>query len=103
MALIENFFNQVAVITPFIRDGGGEPIYGESETRKCRLERGKFLRRGGSADGTIDELIGNARMFCVGDPIPARSFVACEGQEFTVIDCAVKNGFLDHHLEVALQ
>ena len=102
MALIEFFFRQTATIRPFLRDAGAEPIYGDSETRECRLQRGKYLTQAGGASGTVDQIAGNAKMFCVGNPIPSRSIVECDGQEYVVIDCAVKNGFADHHLEVML-
>lgn len=104
MALIEMFFTQTATITPFVRMGSGKPIYGQAETRRCRMERGKKLQNVyKNLDGTADEIVANARMFCTGDPIPSRSIVQCDGQEFTVIDCDVMNGFADHHLEVYLE
>lgn len=102
------FFRQVATITPFIREGSGGPIYGQPEVRKCRMERGKHLGRadtptsGGSA-GTVDQTIANARMFCTGAPIPERSLVSCDGQDFIVINCDVMTGFADNHLEVYLE
>lgn len=100
------FFTQTAVITPFVREGSGVPVYGENETRKCRMERGKHLQTsnlGFSGGSTVDQTVANAKMFCVGSPIPERSLVVCDGQEFTVINCEVKNGFRDHHLEVYLE
>ena len=103
MALIEFFFRQTATIQPFVRDGGAVPIYGAATTRPCRLQRGKYLYSYGGADGTTDQIVGKAKMFCVGDPIPNRSIVTCDGQEFVVLDCAVKNGLADHHLEVLLE
>lgn len=104
MGLIDMFFAQTATITPFVRMGNGEPIYGEAETRPCRMERGKNLRAiGTGASGDVEEIAAHARMFCTGAQIPARSKVACEGQEFTVINCAVMNGFADNHLEVYLE
>lgn len=105
MALIDMFFTQTATITPFVRMGSGKPVYGEAETRKCRMERGKKLQAmlNRNIDGTVDEVVANARMFCTGDPIPSRSIVQCDGQQFTVIDCDVMNGFADHHLEVYLE
>lgn len=103
MALIDAFFTQTATIQPFSHMGNGAPIYGEAETRACRMERGKNLRTVGGASGDVEEIVAHARMFCTGNPIPSRSKVACEGQEFTVINCVVMNGFADHHLEVYLE
>ena len=104
MGLIDLFFTQEAVITPFIREGGAAPVYGESETRACRLERGRHLRHTYvNPNGSLDQLEAKAKMFCTGESIPSRSLVVCDGQEFTVIDCEVKNGFADNHLEVYLE
>lgn len=104
MSLIELFFTQTATIKPFSHMGNGEPVYGEEETRRCRMERGKNLRAiGTGANGDIEEIAAHARMFCVGEQIPSRSKVTCDGQEFTVINCAVMNGFADNHLEVYLE
>ena len=104
MGLIEMFFAQEAVITPFVREGDAEPVYGESETRKCRMERGKHLQHTyKNPSGSLDQTVANAKMFCEGEPIPERSLVVCDGQEFVVIDCEVKNGFADNHLEVYLE
>lgn len=104
MALIEMFFTQTAAVTPFERMGNGVPIYGQTYTIKCRLERGKHLQNVyKNLDGTGDSIVANAKMFCVGEAIPDRSLVVCDGQEFTVINCDVKNGFADDHLEVYLE
>lgn len=104
MALIEMLFMQQAVISPFIREGNSRPVYGPPETRACRLERGKHLRHTyKDQGGSLDQVAANAKMFCVGSAIPSRSLVVCDGQEFTVIDCEIKNGFADNHLEVYLE
>ena len=104
MALIEMFFTQTATITPFLRMGSGKAVYGKPETRPCRMERGKRLQNVyKNLDETGDEVVANARMFCVGEPIPHRSIVECDGQQFTVIDCDVMHTFADHHLEVYLE
>lgn len=104
MSLIEMFFTQKATITPFVREGSGEPVYGETETRPCRMQRGKHLQNlYKSTDGTVEQTVAQAKMFCEGAPIPERSLVVCDGQEFTVINCEVKNGFADNHLEVYLE
>ena len=103
MSLIEALFTQTATVIPFVRDGAAEPIYGESTSRKCRIERGKYLTNVGGASGTIDQVTANALMFCVGEQIPERSKVIFDDREFTVINCAVMHGFADNHIEVYLQ
>lgn len=104
MALIEMLFAQTATITPFLREGNGKPVYGPSETRRCRIERGRHLRHTYvNPDGSLDQVEAKTKMFCVGAPIPARSRVVCDGQEFMVVDCEIKNGFADNHLEVYLE
>ena len=103
MSLIMAFLAQEATIRPFIREGGAEPIYGAAETRKCRLQRGRHLQSAPGGDGTADQVVANAKMFCEGAPIPERSIVTCDGGEYTVINCDIKNGFADNHLEVWLQ
>lgn len=103
MSLISAFFAQSAQIRPFIRDGAAEPVYGPSEARKCRLQRGRHLLQTSGANGTADQVVANAKMFCEGDPIPERSIVEVDGQSYTVISCDIKNGFVDNHLEVYLQ
>ena len=106
MGLISFLLCQTATITPFLREGAGEPIYGEPETRPCRMERGKHLNAQNSfihPSGTYDQVTANAKMFCEGEAIPERSLVTCDGQTFVVINCEVKNGFADNHLEVYLE
>ncbi len=104
MSLIEAFFTQTATIQPFIREGSGEPVYGPSEERRCRMERGKFLTTVNRYfAGTVDQAPAHAKMFCTGEAIPERSLVRCDGQEFVVINCEVMRGFADNHLEVYLQ
>lgn len=103
MALIEMLFTQTVNISPFIREGSGEPIFGEPETRKCRLQRGHYLQNVGGASGAVEQVVAQAKMFCVGEYIPPRSIVTHEGRDYTVINCEVLNGFADHHLEVYLE
>lgn len=104
MGLIDLFFTQTATIKPFSHMGNGEPVFKAEETRACRMERGKNLRTiGKGSNGDIEEIVAHARMFCTGAEIPSRSIVTCEGQEFTVINCVIMNGFADNHLEVYLE
>lgn len=104
MALIELFFTQTAVIMPYVRQGPGEAIYGEPETRKCRLEIGMILKNEGKGQyGVINATPSGARMYCVGKPIPAGSIVEYGDRNYVVTDCKVMNGFADDHLEVILQ
>lgn len=103
MPLIEAFFKQTATIRPYLREGGGGPLYGEEETRACRMERGRHIQTVYKyVDGQVDEVLANAKMFCIGDLIPEKSLVIYDGQEMTVIQCKVATGFKDHHLEVYL-
>lgn len=104
MALIELFFTQTVTITPFIRQGAGEPIYGDPETRKCRLERGRSYKstRAGQ-DGVINTEPSGARMYCTGTPIPNGSIVRYGDRDYTVVSCQILNGFSDDHLEVTLE
>lgn len=103
MSLISAFLAQSAEIRPFIREGAAEPLYGQIEARKCRLQRGRHLVQTSGANGTADQVVANAKMFCEGLPIPERSIVTVDGIEYVVISCEIKNGFSDHHLEVYLQ
>lgn len=104
MGLISYLLCQTATITPFIREGAGEPIYGDPETRPCRMERGLHLQHTyKNPSGSLDQSPANAKMFCEGEKIPERSLVTCDGQTFVVINCEVKNGFADNHLEVYLE
>ena len=104
MALIVLFFTQSVTIRPFIRYGAGEAIYGEPETRKCRLERGKKLKNGRmGSSGVIEEIPAGARMYCVGSPIPTGSIVEYGDRDYVVTECRILNGFMDDHLEVALE
>lgn len=103
MSLIELLFTQEATIKPFVREGSGVPVYGTEETRRCRMERGKHLTVRDAGAGTTEQSTANAMMFCTGDPIPERSLVSCDGQDFVVINCEVLHGFADHHLEVYLE
>ena len=104
MALIDAFLKQTVRIKPYVRDAGGEIIYGKEEWRKCRLERGSNLRTTyKNPDGQIDQVLANAKLFCVGKFIPEKSVVIYEDKEFTVIKCFVLNGFRDDHLEVYLE
>ena len=104
MALIDAFLTQTAAIKPFIRAASGELIYGDEERRPCRIEQGANLEAStySVADGQIDQIVANARMYCRGDAIPNRSIVICDGREYTVIKCSVLRGFHAGHLEVYL-
>ena len=42
-------------------------------------------------------------MFCTGEPIPERSIVTVDEQEYIVIECYRAFGFSEDHLEVVLQ
>lgn len=104
MSMIERFFTQVVTIKPFIREGSGKPVYGDTETRKCRLEFGVKNRNGGhGASGTVNAVTAGCRMFCCGDPIPMQSIVTYKDREFVVTDCHIMRAFAVSHLEVTLE
>lgn len=104
MSLMGFLLTQTVTILPFIRDGCGEPIYGNPEVRKCRLEYGK-IQHGVSlgASGYVEEQRAGARMFCLGEKIPIRSIVTYKNQDYIVTQCRILNGFADDHLEVTLE
>lgn len=104
MGLIEVFFNHTITIKPFIRMGGGEPVYGPNEIRRCRFENGRNLKTVyKNPSGQIDETVAGAKVFCCGNPIPERSVVTHKGSNYIVISCAEIEGFGPSHLEVMLE
>lgn len=104
MGLIEAFFMQEVSITPYLRQGAGEAVYGPPETRSCRLEMGAYLMTTyKDPDGVIEQVEARATMFCVGDKIPINSIVTYDGEEYKVINCEEMRGFGTSHLEVFLQ
>ena len=104
MALIDFLLKQRAVITPWVRYANGEDIYGESETRPCRLQRTRQLETTyKNPDGQIDQVRGKAVMYVTGEPIPERSVVEVDGLKYTVTRCYRAYGFSEDHLEVELE
>lgn len=104
MALIDFLLRQTATITPWIRYANGEDIYGPAEERPCRLQRTRDLEHTyKNPDGTLDQVVARAKMFCTGEPIPERSKVTVDGLEYIVIECYRAFGFSEDHLEVVLQ
>lgn len=106
MSLIDFTLTQECTITPWVRYANGDDVFGESETRKCRMQAGKYLNATNvyiHPDGVVDTDEARAKMYCTGSPIPSRSIVMCEGQEFTVINCYQARGFTGSHLEVTLK
>lgn len=109
MAIIDFLLRDEVTITPFVHQGNGEPVYGEPETRKCRIERGLHLRTTYKhPSGEIVQTTASARMFCRGDEIPVGSIVVYidrlgKHHEMTVLDCVVATGFSQDHLEVTLE
>lgn len=104
MALIDFLLRQTATITPWVRYANGEDIYGETETRPCRIQRMRDLEvTYKNPDGTIDQVVARATMFCCGSPIPERSVVKVDGQEYIVLRCYRAFGFSEDHLEVTLE
>ena len=104
MSMIGFLLRQEAAITPWVRYANGEDVFGKPETRKCRLQRTRDLEHTyKNPDGTMDQVIARAKMFCTGDPIPERSIVSVDGQEYIVLECYRAFGFGEDHLEVTLQ
>lgn len=104
MSMISFLLRQTATVKPWIRFANGEDIYGETETRMCRLQRRRDLEHTyKNPDGTMDQVIARAKMFCTGEAIPERSKVSVDGEEYIVIECYRAAGFGEDHLEVVLQ
>lgn len=104
MALIEIFFTQTVTIRPYVRMLAGEPLYGDPEIRKCRLEHSKIRKTfSGNEGGSVFQDPAGAKMYCVGDPIPIGSIVECGDRDYVVSKCIVMYGFSADHLEVTLQ
>ena len=104
MSLIDALCTQRAVIRPYLRYAGGKTVYGEPETRACRLEPGpktKVVYK--NTDGSIVETVASALMFCPNPPIPIGSEVTCSGRTMRVIQCDQMRGFAPNHLEVLLE
>lgn len=104
MGLIDFLLSKQAIIKPYQGQADGEPVYGEPETRPCRVEIHTNLTDGVKtvAAGQYDNAPANATMFTTGEAIPLRSSVVIEGHEYTVAECKVMVGFKAHHLEVKL-
>lgn len=104
MSMIGFLLRQTATIKPWIRYANGEDIYGETEERKCRLQRMRDLEHTyKNPAGGMDQVLARAKMFCTGDPIPERSIVTVDGAEYIVLECYRAVGFSEDHLEVVLQ
>ena len=104
MALIDFLLRQTATITPWVRSANGKDIYCAPEERKCRLESRRDLEHTyKDPDGAMDQVLARAKMICTGDPIPVRSKVTVEGNEYIVLDCYPAHGFRPSHLEVVLE
>lgn len=104
MSMISFLLRQTAVIKPWIRYANGEDIYGDPEERPCRLQRTRDLEHTyKNPDGTLDQVVARAKMFCTGDPIPERSIVTVDENEYIVLECYRAFGFGEDHLEVVLQ
>lgn len=104
MSMIGFLLRQEAVIRPWIRSANGEDIYGQPEVRRCRIQRSRELQHTyKNPDGGMDQVIARARMFCEGSPIPERSAVTVDGEEYIVTDCYRACGFGEDHIEVTLE
>lgn len=104
MAAIGFLLRQTATVKPWIRSANGEDIFGAVETRKCRIQRRRDLEHTfKNPDGSMDQVVARAKMFCTGEPIPERSIVTIGNDEYIVIECYRAIGFTENHLEVILQ
>lgn len=104
MSMIGFLLRQTATITPWVRYANGRDIYGEPEERKCRVQRSRDLEHTyKDPDGGMDQVLARAKMFCEGSPIPERSRVNVNGEDYIVLDCYRAFGFGEDHLEVTLQ
>ena len=104
MAMIDFLLRQTASILPWVRYANGKDIYGEPEERKCRIQRNRDLEHTyKNPAGGMDQVLARAKMFCTGEPIPERSKVTVDGQEYIVLECYRAAGFAEDHLEVMLQ
>ena len=105
MALIDFLLRQTCVITPWLREAEGEDIYGEPEIRACRIQADRRLDHTYvNPSGALDQIpANNSKMFCLGDRIPARSKVECDGESYIVVKCYEARGFGFSHWEVLLQ
>lgn len=103
MGLIAAFFDRECTIRPFLRMGGGEPVYGPDEMRPCRLEDGKHIRTTyKNPSGQIDQVEARAKLFCEGEEIPTSSIITCDGKSYIVVDCHGARGFSLNHQEAYL-
>lgn len=104
MGQIDFLLRQTAVIRPWIRSANGEDIYGPEEERRCRIQCKRDLEHTyKNPAGAMDQVLARATMFCTGAPIPERSIVIVDGQEYIVLECYPAHGFKRSHLEVKLQ
>ena len=102
MAFIDFLLNESVVITPFVRMGDGEPVYGTPETRKARMELNPTLVTR-VIGGSVNSVPAKGRMFTTGAPIAERSLVQHGGETYVVQSCAPMHGFGPSHLEVVLE
>lgn len=109
MAIIDFLLREDVTVVPYLHQGNGEPIYGEPEERKCRMEKGLHLRTTYKhPSGEVVQTVAKAKMFVRGDVIPVGSIVRFTDRfgnysEMTVIDCLTMQGFTQDHLEVILE
>lgn len=101
--MIGFLLTQTAEIQAYKGYRNGDDAYAEPETRKCRVQYGKYNRHlYKDPSGEAETITANAKMFTTGDPIPPRSIVTVDGQRMTVTDCYIARGFSADHLEVYL-
>ena len=99
--------NQTCRIRPYLREAMGESLYGDWETRRCRVETAPVIRTVPvSVGGRIEEIPVRARMFTEGGLIPVLSEVEIcllgQTQKMRVLQLSVMWGLTYSHLEAAL-
>ena len=104
MSLLRGFLNQTCTVFPYLRDGAGEPVYGEPEVRPCRLDAGTELRSDlMGQSGTLLEAPAEARLFLEGPGVPVKSRVTLGGRDYVVLACLEYRAFGRHHVELVLK
>ena len=89
-------------IAPYLREGLGEPIFGEEETRLCRYEPCPGVRSVAvNLAGTIENVPVRGTLFVNGPDIPvgSRVLVGADPRPLRVLAVLVCFGFTQSHLE----
>ncbi|NLI05377.1 MAG: hypothetical protein GX483_08985 [Actinomycetaceae bacterium] len=102
--MIDFLLTQKATVVPFIKDGAGSTIHGDSYDVKCRIDTGKKLIKAITSNGDVEVVVANAIMFVSqAEVIPPKSVVYSNGRKYEVKRCDEMIGFGRSHLEVYLE